>query len=37
VGIDGQKNISWIDTDNQWTVKKHKLDRWSLEEEKSLS
>jgi hypothetical protein len=26
------KNIDWIDTDNRLTVKKYRLDRWSLEE-----
>jgi hypothetical protein len=32
-----EKNINWINTDNRLTVKKHRLDRWSLEEDKILS
>jgi hypothetical protein len=36
LGTDGEKNIDWIDTDNRLTVKKHRLDRWSLEEKKIL-
>jgi hypothetical protein len=30
------KKTDWIDTDKRWTVKKHQLDRWSLEK-KNLS
>jgi hypothetical protein len=32
VCTNGEKNIDWIDTDNRLSVKKHRLDRWSLEE-----
>jgi hypothetical protein len=35
VATNGEKNIDWIETDNQFTVK-HQFDQWSLEGKKII-